>query len=140
LCKRLLPQDYRHKSAEIRRYQLFFQQQSSDAVFQMVEVINVSEREIVLAVPSPVLVNYLRLHMNQIQQQIQEQFGQSPAIKVVAMPDSNIKADADIQRKGVKHFSNDVSERMQKSVTAIDDDKLREAMQALARAIRKPDD
>jgi len=137
LFGKLLPQDYRQKSALINQFQHFFDQQKSDAVFQMVKVMNVTEHQLVLAVPSPALVNYLRLHSQQIKAQIAELFGQHLELKIMAQPESLVGDSEPPEKKGLKHFSESVTRQIKKSSASVDDEELRQAMISLAEAIKK---
>ncbi len=133
---KLLPEDYRHKRAMIDQYQHFFNEQTSDAVFQMVEVMNVTDQYLVLAVPSPALVNYLRLHSLQIKTQIAELFGQNLELKIHAQPGSAIQNASEEHKQGLRHFSEPVTSQIKKSAASVEDEALREAMIALSEAIK----
>lgn len=136
LFRKLLPEDFQRKSATIQQYQQFFKSQTGDAVYQMVEVINVTEVTITLAVPSPALVNYLRLHSVEIRQQIAEQFGCDIDIKVIAQPQSLSAEDQKKSLKPARHFSRDVCERLKKSAASVEDDALRAALISLSTTIK----
>ena len=137
LFKGLLPDDYRHKQALIGQIQHFFELQSSDAVFQMVQVLNVTDQQLTLAVPSPPLVNYLRLHAEEIKQQLQQQFGLALELKILSQPEAIAAEVEHSELDKPQHFSEAVCSRIEKSATTVDDKALREAMISLARTIKK---
>lgn len=137
LFSKLLPSDFRQKTATINQYQQFFNSQTSDAVYQMVQVMNVSEDSITLAVPSSALVNYLRLHSLEIRQQISDQFGRVLDLKIVAQPQSMTADGQKNALKPARHFSPSVCDQLKKSAASLDDDELRAALISLSQAIRE---
>ena len=137
LFNKALPENFRSRGAEIQHYQAFFESRSGDAVFQMVRVMNVTEDTLSLSVPSPALVNYLRLHTQEIRQQITEQFGKQLELKIVASPDSGSEESSSIKLKPARHFDQQVCDRLQRSAAGVDDDNLRQALIALSKSIRK---
>jgi hypothetical protein len=139
LFGKLLPENYRQKNAAISQYQHFFNEQTGDAVFQMVEVTNVTDHQLVLAVPSPALVNYLRLHSQQIKSQLAGLFGQTLDIKIIAQPGSMERQPEINKQHKLKHFPNSVCAQIEKSASTLEDDELRRAMIALARTIKQGD-
>lgn len=139
LFGKLLPDNFRQKSATIQQYQQFFKSQTSDAVYQMVQVMNVTDDAITLAVPSSALVNYLRLHSAEIRNQILEQFHKSLELKVIADPTSMSPADEKSPLKPAKHFSQSVCDQLKKSAASVDDDELRSALESLSKTIREED-
>lgn len=139
LFGKLLPDNYRQKTATIHHYQQFFNSQSSDAVFQMVQVMNVNDDCITLAVPSSALVNYLRLHSSEIRQQIFEQFDRMLALNIIAEPQLMSPAEQKNQLPPAKHFSRSVCDQLKKSAASVDDDKLKAALVSLSKTIRNDD-
>lgn len=136
LFGKVLPENFRQKSATIHQYQQFFNSLESDAVFQMVEVINVTDEHLSLAVPSPSLVNYLRLHSQQLRQQIEEQFGLDLELIFKVLPES-ISPKREIKKMpSARHFSASVSDQIKKSSSGLDDEELRNAMISLADTIK----
>jgi hypothetical protein len=139
LFGKILPANYRAKSALIEQYQQFFKSLDSDAVFQMVSVNNVEADCLTLSLPSAALVNYLRLHSKQIQQQIEHQFGQMMEIKIISMPTGAQSQQAHNRIKPAAHFSAQVSDQIKQSAKNIDDDELMQSLIKLADAIRQKD-
>lgn len=137
LFSRLLPDEFQRKRATIQQYQQFFYSIDTDAVFQMVEVMNVTADTLTVAVPSSALVNYLRLHSPEIRQQIFEQFHHSLELKIIARPDSMCLEDEKIKLKPAKHFSRSISDQVKKSASMVDDEDLQSALVSLSKAIRE---
>ncbi len=135
--KACLPDSYQKKTTSIQQYQAFFDEETSDAVFAMVEVLNVSDRELTLAVPSPALVNYLRLHESQLQAQIEALFHHKLTIRVVAQPEL-MEADEDrLKHKQPKQYSDSVCTQIQKSAASLEDNDLRNALISLAKTLKQ---
>jgi len=87
LFKRLLPEGFAQKRAEIEQFQHFFDLQESDAVFQMVKVTNVTSQYLNVTLPNAALSSYLRLHSEQIRQSIIENFGVDLILKISTRPE-----------------------------------------------------
>jgi hypothetical protein len=139
LLGKILPDGFQSKTALINQYQQFFNSLDSDAIFQMVKVVSVEADMLTLSLPSAGLVNYLRLHTQQISRDIEHQFGQVMALKIISSP---MGAQTEIPHKGLKpaaHFSAEVSDKIKKSAKNIDDDELRQSLLRLADAIRQKD-
>jgi hypothetical protein len=137
MFSKILPSNYGSKSALISQYQHFFNSLESDAVFQMVKVVNVEDNCLTLSLPSAALVNYLRLHSDEISRQIQYQFGHAMALQISASPSG---AQADMPHSKLKpapHFSSEVSEKIKSSARDVDDDELMQSLMDLADAIRQ---
>ena len=114
--------------------------QDSDAVFQLVRVLNVDNACLTLSVPSPALINYLRLHSEQISRQIEHQFGRSMALKIVAAPAGAQQTLPRSQLKPAPHFSQEVCDQVTKSANNLEDDELRQSLLSLAKAIKRDAD
>ncbi len=139
LFGKILPQNYRSRAALINQYQHFFNALESDAVFQMVKVINVEENVLTLSLPSAALMNYLRLHSQQISSQIEEQFGQLMQLKLTTSPAGAQNEQAHVRLKPAAHFSEQVSEQIKRSAKDVDDEELMQSLVNLADAISRKD-
>ncbi len=135
--KACLPDSFQEKSASIQQYQAFFEQQTSDAVYALVKVLNVNDNELTLAVPSPALVNYLRLHEAQIRRQIETLFHHSMSIKVVAQPELMETDTNSLEPVQSKHYSATVCAQIQKSAASLEDNDLRDALLSLAKTLQQ---
>ncbi len=137
LFGKILPDGFQAKTALINQYQHFFNSLDSDAVFQMVKVVSVEADMLTVSLPSAGLVNYLRMHAQQISKEIEHQFGQVMALKIVTSP---MGAQNEMPRSRLKpaaHFSAEVSDKIKISAKNIEDDELKQSLLRLAEAIRQ---
>jgi hypothetical protein len=141
LCKDLLPADFRQRRSRIDQYQHFFKSLESDAVFAMVEVINVSDDLLTLALPSSALVNYLRLHQEYLTAAIEQQFGHTPALKMIVAPGGRPESG---DGRGSLAHANPVSQRARDQIRAgadlVEDEELRDALHSLAKHLKTEHD
>ena len=135
IYKRLLPQDFVAKRALIRQYQQFFADCKTDAVFQMVEVLNVTEDYLHVSLPNPPLANYFRLHGAEVRQQIREQFNRDLQIKISVQPQGGGQG-AEQQHRPLAHYDQAVTEQISKSADALDDDELKAALKSLSQTLQ----
>ena len=140
LCGAILPENFRSRSALISQFQHFFNGLESDAVFQMVKVLNVENNVLTLALPSPALLNYLRLHSQELRVKIEEQFGQVMQLKFTIMPSGSYTFKDQDRLPPATHFSAEVSNKIKRSAQDVDDDELMQSLMDLADAIRRRDD
>lgn len=137
LIRGVLPAEYQSRDASIQQLQAFFDTHAADAVFSMVRVINVTESTLTLAVPSPALVNYLRLHTQELREQIAEQFGRDLSLKIVAQPDAMRTGQSKPARQPLHRVDDAISEQINRSAATVEDETLREALLKLSRSINK---
>lgn len=137
LFKGLLPENFQQQRALIQQYQYFFQAQESDVVFQMVTVVNVTDRYLHVSVPNPALANYLRLHSQQIQQQIQHDFGLGLELKISARPENMHNSEHQQKLPPARHFSKTVCDQIKHSADSLEDDALKAALKSLSKTILK---
>ncbi len=135
LYKRLLPQDFFAKRAQIRQFQQFFDERKTDAIFQMVKVLNVTGEYLHVSLPNPPLANYFRLHGEEIRQQIREQFNRDLQIKISVQPQGDEHAAAQ-SHKPLAHYNQAVTEQISKSAEALDDDELKAALKSLSQTLQ----
>ena len=138
LFRRLLPENFLQKRALIQHYQQFFESQASDAVFQMVTVVNVTEQYLHVSLPNPTLASYFRLHGEQVKQLIRDQFGVELQIKISVRPE--VESEAGLSSLStLPHFSASVCEQINNSADAVEDDELKQALKSLSRTLRHKD-
>jgi hypothetical protein len=133
----ILPEGYGRKTAEIQRFQAFFDSLDDDPVYAYVQVLSVQDGCLTIAVPSPGLVNYLRLHTVELNARIKQQFGHNLTLKMIVQPGGRALGAEKARSQPAQHFSSQVAERVGKSAAGIDDEKLREALMRLAQTIKK---
>jgi len=138
LFKQHLPQDFSRKRAQIEQFQAFFATRDSDAVFQMVTVNNVTASELSLTLPSAALASYLRLHAEQLRQQIREMFGVELSIKISTRPDVQSAAhDGNRKKRLAADISSASCDQMTSSAEFVDDERLRNALKSLSKTLAK---
>jgi hypothetical protein len=139
LFGKILPDGFQSRTALINQYQQFFNSMDSDAVFQMVKVVSVDANTLTVSLPSAGLVNYLRLHSEQIRREIEHQFGQMMALKIISSPTGAQDQMPRSRLKPAAHFSAEVSDKIKLSAKNIDDEELQQSLLRLAEAIRQKD-
>lgn len=139
LFGKILPEGYQSRTALISQYQHFFDSLDTDAVFQLVKVVSVEANIVTVSLPSAGLVNYLRLHSQQICREIEHQFGQVMALKIISSPEGAQNEQPHPRLKPAPHFSAEVSDKIKTSARNVDDDELRQSLIRLADAIKKKD-
>lgn len=137
LFKRWLPEDFKQKSVLINQLQQFFLEQSSDAVYQMVTVCNVTEDYLSVSVNSPPLAAYLRLHSEQIQHQIEDNFGLKLVLKISARPDNSVRETPASYMASASEVSEVACEQIRKSADSLEDEALKHALQSLSETLSK---
>ncbi len=138
LFRKLLPQEFRQKRAQIDHLQQFFAERKSDAVFQVVRVLNVTPQYLHVSLPNPALANYFRLHGQEIRQQIKQQFGQDLQLKISVQPPGNA-TDRSPSYAPLPHYSADVTEQIGRSADALEDDELKAALKSLSKTLHDKD-
>jgi hypothetical protein len=139
LFGKILPEGYQSKTALISQYQHFFNSLDTDAVFQMVKVMSIDANMLTVSLPSAALVNYLRLHSQQICREIEHQFGQVMALRIISSPAGAQNEMPRPRLKPAAHFSEEVSDKIKTSAINLDDDELKQSLLRLADAIKKKD-
>ena len=138
LFKRHLPQGFSRKRAQIEQFQAFFATRDSDAVFQMVTVNNVTATELSLTLPGAALASYLRLHAEQLREEILEMFGVELSIKISTRPDAQSAAhDANRKKLLAADISSASCDQMTSSADFVDDERLKNALKSLSRTLAK---
>lgn len=136
LFQQLLPQDFHSRSARISQLQHFFADlESTDAVFAMVKVVNVSEQHLHLSLPNATLGAYLRLHSAQIRQMLLEQFNLDVELKISTRPQSAEPVQAEPRRPVA--VSAETSKQLEKAADTIEDADLQAALKSLSRTLKR---
>ncbi len=135
LFSKILPEDYRLKTSRINQFQHFFQLQQSDAVFAMVNVLNVSDKVLSVGVPNSALATYLRLHSEQIKQDILNNFNENLDLKIITVPENN-SIDETKVKTPAEHYPKSVCDQIQTSAESIQDSSLKEALLSLSKTLR----
>lgn len=138
LFKGVLPEDYLHKRAIVQQYQHFFESQETDAVFQMVQVTNVTDQYLVVTLPNAALSSYLRLHSGQIRQLIIENFGVSLELKISTRPAVEKPHSKPAFNHGlIPEISHSSCEQIVNAADYVEDEELKNALKSLSRTLAK---
>jgi len=137
LFKRILPEGFAQKRAEIEQFQHFFDLQESDAVFQMVKVTNVTGQYLNVTLPNAALSSYLRLHSDQIRQLILENFGVDLILKISTRPEVSEREKQYPKHKLSADFSQSSCDQMTTAAEYIEDEELKQAMKSLSKTLSK---
>ncbi|MCP4075520.1 MAG: hypothetical protein GY744_04975 [Gammaproteobacteria bacterium] len=137
LFKRLLPEGFAQKRAEIEQFQHFFDLQESDAVFQMVKVTNVTAEYLNVTLPNAALSSYLRLHSDQIRQSILENFGVDLMLIISTRPEVSAQEKHYPKHKLTADFSQSSGDQMTNAAEYIEDEELKQAMKSLSKTLLK---
>ncbi len=137
LFKGLLPEGFAQKRAEIEQFQHFFEVQESDAVFQMVKVTNITDQYLNVTLPNAALSSYLRLHGEQIRQQILENFGVDLILKISTRPEVSQQNKQYAKHKLTADFSQSSCDQMTNAADYVDDEELKKALKSLSKTLSK---
>ena len=133
----VLPAQYRQHTASIAQYQAFFDNLDQDPVYQHVQVVDVDESRLAVAVTSPGIANYLRLHTREIDTMIEEAFGRKLQLKISVTP-GKLEASVEQSRRGkAPRFTEQVARRVEQSASGVEDEALKAALVRLSRSIRE---
>lgn len=135
-CQSILPVNFRQIKSQTSKYQQFLREQLPDSVSASVQVINVSKEEIVIAVSSASVTNFLRMHSRELQQQIQETFNTSQKLIFKTMPDSLLQIEQRPKVRKPVRVSDESIESISNNAQWIEDEKLKQALQSLARQLK----
>ncbi len=136
LFGRLLPPDFARQRVLIEQYQQFFNSLDSDPAFALVQVLHVRERELAVALPSPAHAAWLRRNQPQLEQAIQEQFGQRLSLNIRVDPELMTPRKVAPGLPPARPVRRETAERIERSAAAIDDEALSRALKSLARTLK----
>lgn len=137
IFKKLLPEGYAQKRAQIQQFQYFFEAHESDAVFQMVKVTNVTGEYLNVTLPNAALSSYLRLHSEQIRQEIVQNFGVDLILKISTRPESLSQNDPEIKKDWLPDISQSSCDQMINAADHVEDDELKNALKSLSKTLSK---
>lgn len=138
LCRSVLPAGYERVVRHGPQIQQFLDENLPEPVRHAVTLLTVDDAEIVLAANSPMVVNYLRLHAAEIEQQLRESLQLQQAVRFRTVPDDLLKIDRIVQSRSPRRVSAESIAAINNSAQWIDDETLRAALQSLADSL-KPD-
>ena len=136
LCQSVLPVEFEQVKRQAPGLQHFLEENLPDAVKQSVTVLTINQDEIVIAANSPMVVNYLRLHSKELQQQIRETFHFEQTLKFRTVPDSLLKIERQQSLPQPRQVSAESVEALRRNAQWIEDEDLRAAMLSLAESLK----
>ena len=132
----MLPPEFEQVTRLGPDIQRFLEQNLPETVNQSVTLLTINQDEIVVAANSPMVANYLRLHSNEIEQQLREAFKLEQALKFRTIPDSLLKLDNNEYRPHPEQVSAESIEAIRRNAEWIEDEELKAAMLSLAESLK----
>jgi len=135
--KSVLPDNFKQVSGQTQAIQQFLIEHLPEPINRQVCVINISPEEIVVAVASSQLANYLRLYGVEIQQQIQESFHLTQKLKIRTAPESLLKIESPPNPGKPLEVSDETVDALNRGAGWIEDENLKQSLESLANALKK---
>ena len=136
LCQSVLPAEFEQVKRQAPGLQHFLEENLPDAVKQSVTVLTINQDEIVIAANSPMVVNYLRLHSKELQQQIRETFHFEQTLKFRTVPDSLLKLKQPQSLPQPRQVSAESVDALERNAQWIEDEDLKAALLSLAESLK----
>ncbi|MEM7563024.1 MAG: hypothetical protein AAF353_08245 [Pseudomonadota bacterium] len=136
LCRAVLPPGYERLSREGPRIQKFLQENLPEPINQQVALLSIDAEQIVFSANSPVVANFLRLHVTEIQQQIRETLKLQQSIKFRSLPETLLKVERKVETPQPRAVSDESIQAIEKNAEWIEDDSLKGALKSLAESLR----
>jgi hypothetical protein len=136
LCQSVLPAGFEQVKRQTPSLQHFLEENLPESVSQSVTVLTINQHEIVIAANSPMVVNYLRLHSKEIQQQIRETFHFEQTLKFRTVPDSLLKLERKQHLRRPRPVSAESVAALKRNAQWIEDEGLKSAMLSLAESLK----
>jgi len=137
LCQSILPANYKGVKKQTAQLQRFLREQLSEPIAKRIHVINITAQEIVVAVDTAQIANYLRLHNRELQQQISETFHLHQTLKFKTMPETVLQLHERPKAKIPGQVSDETAEVIINNAQWIEDDNLKHALESLAETLKK---
>jgi hypothetical protein len=132
LCQAVLPPGFEQIRRQLPQLQEFLQENLPESVQQCVTLLSVDDDHIVIAANTPMVTNYLRLHSNEIQQQLRETFQMEQELRFRTVPDALFQRRKPREIQAPRAVSSEAIDFIKRNAQWIEDDELRAAMLALA--------
>ena len=136
LCQAVLPPGYRQIRRQGPRIQKFLEQNLPEPVNRCVTLLTLNDEEIVIAAASPTVVNFLRLHSGEIQQQLYETFNLQQRLRFRAIPDSLLQLQQRDSTKPPRQASAESIDAITRNAQWIEDEDLKSALLNLADSLK----
>ncbi|MDH5356908.1 MAG: hypothetical protein OEY09_20885 [Gammaproteobacteria bacterium] len=135
-CKSVLPANYHQIKGQTNKVQRFLEEQLAEPVSQRIHVLNISAREIIVAVDDAQTANYLRLYQRELQQQVFETLNYKQTLKFKTMPGSLLQPGQRPQAKRPSKVSGDTADGITRNAQWIEDEPLKQALESLAASLK----
>ena len=136
LCQSVLPPGYERVERLAPELQRFLEENLPAPINRAVSLLTVIGDEIVIAAYNPVVANYLRLHANEIAQQIRETLGFDARLRFRTLPESLLQAGPRVRERQPRPVSAESIDALRRSAEWIEDEELRAALLSLAQSMR----
>lgn len=140
LCQSVLPPEFELIRKQLPKIQEFLDANLPDTVQGSVTVLSVNSEEIVIAASTPMVASYLRLHSAEIRQQLNEGLQLQQAVRFRTIPDALFETRKREALPTPQEVSPEAVESIRNNAQWIEDEKLRDAMLALAKSLEKNSD
>lgn len=135
LCQSVLPAEFERVKRLLPGIQRFLEENLPEPVNQSVTLLTLNQDEIVIAANSPLVANYLRLHSNEIQQQLRETFKLEQVLKFRTIPDSMLRLERPVESPRPGRVSPASIETLHRGAQWIEDEALKAALLSLAQSL-----
>ena len=136
LCSAVLPAEFERVSRLAPATQAFLEQNLPEPVNRSVRLLTVTRDELVIAASTPMVANYLRLHGNEIRQQLRESLDIDVEVRFRALPASMLQASTRPATEAPRKVGSATLDLIERGAESIDDEGLREALRSLARGMK----
>ena len=136
LCRSVLPENFNATGRAIDNCQQVLDGWLPERLHGMVQVVNVSAGAISISATTPVVANYLRLHLGDLQQALGQSLGSNSKVQIKTLPASVSKVTLAQRPAPPQTLRPSTISALSAGANAIEDDKLREALQSLARTLK----
>ena len=131
-CQAVLPPGFEQARRQLPRIQGFLDENLPEAVRDNVTLLSVDAERIVIAASTPMVTSYLRLHGNEISQQLRETFQLEQQIHFRTIPDGLLQQRKPGAISQPRKVSQESVDAIRRNAQWIEDEALRASLLALA--------
>ena len=131
-CEAVLPPGFEQARRQLPRIQAFLEENLPEAVRHSVTLLSVDAQSIVIAANTPMITNYLRLHANELHQQLRETFRLEQEIRFRTIPDALLQPRRTAAVPEPRMVSPESVAAIRRNAQWIEDETLRASLLALA--------
>ena len=136
-CHSVLPANFNQVSNDTSKIQQFLIDNIPETINQGLRVMNITQDEILVAVASPQIANYLSLHALEIEQQVREGLNLDRKLKFRSMPESIFEVETHTSTNKTRPVAPETVDAISRSANWIEDDRLKQALKSLAQTLRQ---